>query len=80
MRNDTLDEIHKMRQLEMCSKLNLSYLKKKHMTSNPLKFKRAFLIEWIIDAHLKFCLGENALYMHVSMVDRFLSKEGTMMI
>ena len=36
---------------------------------------RGFLVEWIIDVHRKFRLLPETLYVTVSIIDRFLSKQ-----
>jgi cyclin A len=49
------------------------YLKK--VQSEIKDTSRGFLVEWIIDVHRKFRLLPETLYVTVSIIDRFLSKQ-----
>jgi len=64
-----------MLRVEKMALIDPNYLTKTQIATEVKDTSRAFLVEWIIDVHRKFRLHPETLYVTVSIIDRFLSKQ-----
>ena len=70
------DKIYEnMLRIEKLALIDPNYLTITQIPTEVKDTSRAFLVEWIIDVHRKFRLHPETLYVTVSIIDRFLSKQ-----